>query len=135
MQLLGYVGGVAAVCTTVAFIPQIVKIRSQGGGDQSYPMLALYLTGTFLWLVYGLMPHADAVILANAATFALVVVAAVLKATYRRSEPRRPVDSLAVRKLRCYVLECSERSSQAAAVRAARSASLWKHWEIAGRCS
>jgi MtN3 and saliva related transmembrane protein len=85
MQLLGYVGGVAAVCTTVSFIPQIVKIRRQGGGDLSYPMLALYLTGTFLWLVYGLMLHADAVILANAATFVLVVVAVLLKATYRRS--------------------------------------------------
>jgi MtN3 and saliva related transmembrane protein len=82
MQLLAYVGGVAAVCTTVAFVPQIFKIRRQGGGDLSYPMFALYLTGTFLWFVYGLMLHAAAVILANAATFVLVVVAVVLKATH-----------------------------------------------------
>jgi hypothetical protein len=47
-------------------------------------MLALYLTGTLLWFIYGLMLHAAAVILANAATFALVVVAVVLKATHRR---------------------------------------------------
>jgi MtN3 and saliva related transmembrane protein len=84
VQLLSYVGGVAAVCTTVAFIPQILKIRRQGGGDLAYPMLALYLTGTLLWFIYGLMLHAAAVILANAATFALVVVAVVLKATHRR---------------------------------------------------
>jgi MtN3 and saliva related transmembrane protein len=84
VQLPSYVGGVAAVCTTVAFIPQILKIRRQGGGDLSYPMLALYLTGTLLWFLYGLMLHAGAVILANAATFVLVFVALVLKATYRR---------------------------------------------------
>jgi MtN3 and saliva related transmembrane protein len=84
VHLLSYVGGVAAVCTTVAFIPQILKIRRQGGADLSYPMLALYLVGTLLWFVYGLLLHAAAVILANAATFVLVVMAAVLKATHRR---------------------------------------------------
>ena len=84
MQPLSYVGGVAAVCTTVAFIPQILKIRRQGGDDLSYPMLALYLVGTLLWFIYGLMLHAAAVILANAATFVLVVMAVLLKATHRR---------------------------------------------------
>jgi MtN3 and saliva related transmembrane protein len=84
MHLLAYVGGLAAVCTTVAFVPQILKIRRQGGDDLSYPMFALYLTGTSLWFLYGLLIHAGAVILANAATFVLVVVAVVLKANHRR---------------------------------------------------
>jgi MtN3 and saliva related transmembrane protein len=84
MILLDYIGGVAAVCTTVAFVPQILKIRRQGGGDLSYPMLLLYLTGIILWLVYGLMLHAAAVIWANAATSVLVAIAIVLKANHRR---------------------------------------------------
>jgi len=84
MELLAYIGGVAAVCTTGAFIPQILKIRRQGGGDLSYPMLFLYLTGILLWLAYGLMLHAAAVIWANAATALLVAVAIVLKASHRR---------------------------------------------------
>jgi MtN3 and saliva related transmembrane protein len=84
MNLLNAVGGVAAVCTTVAFIPQILKIRRQGGEDLSYPMLFLYLTGVALWLVYGLMLRAAAVIWANAATTILVALAIMLKATYRR---------------------------------------------------
>ena len=84
MQLLSYVGGVAAVCAAVAFIPQNGKIRRQGGDDLAYPMLTLYLAGTLLWFIYGLMLHAAAVILANAATFVLVVVAVVLKATHPR---------------------------------------------------
>jgi MtN3 and saliva related transmembrane protein len=84
MELLGWVGSAAAVCTTVAFVPQILKIRRQGGGDLSYPMLMLYLTGIVLWLVYGLMLHAAAVIWANAATCVLVAIAIALKATHRR---------------------------------------------------
>jgi MtN3 and saliva related transmembrane protein len=84
MELLPYIGGVAAVCTTGAFIPQILKIRRQGGGDLSYPMLFVYLTGILLWLAYGLMLHAAAIIWANAATALLVMIALVLKATHPR---------------------------------------------------
>jgi len=82
MPLTGLIGTFAAVCTTVAFIPQILKIRRQGGRDLSYPMLFLYLTGIILWLVYGLMIHAAAVIWANAATALLIAVALALKATH-----------------------------------------------------
>jgi MtN3 and saliva related transmembrane protein len=71
------------VCTTSAFIPQILKIRRQGGGDLSYPMLFLYLAGILLWLAYGLILHAAAIIWANVATALLVAIALVLKATHR----------------------------------------------------
>ena len=81
--ITGVVGTVAAICTTGAFIPQILKIRKQGGEDLSYPMLAVYLAGVVLWLVYGLMFHAPAVIWANIATVILVVTALVLKLTWR----------------------------------------------------
>ena len=53
MSVTAYIGTVAAICTTGAFIPQIVKLRKQGGKDLSYSMLFLYLTGVLLWLVYG----------------------------------------------------------------------------------
>jgi MtN3 and saliva related transmembrane protein len=84
VPLLATIGSAAAVCTTGAFIPQIIKIRRQGGEDLSYPMLFVYLTGTVLWFVYGLLLHAAAVIWANGATTVLVFVALVLKATHRR---------------------------------------------------
>jgi MtN3 and saliva related transmembrane protein len=82
MGLSSYVGGVAAVCTTCAFIPQIFKIWRQGGRDLSYKMLTLYLTGLVLWLIYGLMLHAAAIIWANAITSGLVATAMVLKAAH-----------------------------------------------------
>ena len=79
MGLLDSVGTVAALCTTGAFIPQIVKIRRQGAEDLSFSMLFIYLTGVLLWLLYGLLLHAAAVIWANAATSFLVAVALLLK--------------------------------------------------------
>ena len=90
MPLLDYVGTLAAICTTGAFIPQIVKIRKQGGNDLSYPMLFVYLTGILLWLAYGLLLRASAVIWANAITSLLVIIALVLKASHpsaKRSSP------------------------------------------------
>ncbi|HEY6184131.1 MAG TPA: SemiSWEET family transporter [Terriglobales bacterium] len=81
MSLLGLIGIFAAFCTTVAFIPQIIKLRKQGGKDLSYPMLFLYLIGVILWLVYGLMIHAAAVIWANALAVLFVTICLALKAT------------------------------------------------------
>jgi MtN3 and saliva related transmembrane protein len=82
MGLVSYVGTAAAICTTGAFIPQILKIRKQGGDDLSYPMLFLYLTGVLLWLGYGFLLHASAVIWANGLTSILVLVALAMKASY-----------------------------------------------------
>jgi MtN3 and saliva related transmembrane protein len=94
MGLLDSVGTVAALCTTGAFIPQIVKIRRQGAEDLSFSMLLIYLTGVLLWLMYGMLLHAAAVIWANAATSLLVAVALVLKVTLpagcRPSKEREP---------------------------------------------
>ncbi len=72
-------GSVAAVCTTGAFIPQIVRTWRQGGRDLSYAMLVVFLAGAALWLVYGLLTGARAVIAANAATLVLVAIALFLK--------------------------------------------------------
>ena len=83
MGALSYIGTFAAVATTSSFIPQVIKIKKQGGGDLSYPMLFLYLCGTVLWLAYGILLHAAAVVWANAITAMLVSLAIVLKtATY-----------------------------------------------------
>jgi 5'(3')-deoxyribonucleotidase/uncharacterized protein with PQ loop repeat len=82
MTVVGSIGTVAALCTTGAFVPQILKIRKQGGRDLSYPMLLVYLTGVLLWLVYGLMFHAPAVIWANVAAAILVSASIAAKAFY-----------------------------------------------------
>lgn len=90
MSLMGLVGIVAAFCTTVAFIPQIIKLRKQGGKDLSYPMLFLYLAGVTLWLVYGLMIHAAAVIWANILGVVFVTICIILKASIKDKSTTTP---------------------------------------------
>jgi len=81
--VIGLIGTIAALSTTSSFIPQILKIRKQGGADLSYFMLTLYLFGVLLWLVYGFTIHAQAVIWANLAATVLVATALALKTTWR----------------------------------------------------
>jgi MtN3 and saliva related transmembrane protein len=73
------IGGAAALCTTLSFVPQLVKIHRQGGRDLSYGMLLLYLLGLGLWLIYGLRIQAIEVIAANVVGGMLVVAAIAMK--------------------------------------------------------
>ena len=95
---IGLIGTVAAVCTTGAFVPQIVKIKKQGGEDISVAMLIVYLVGVLLWLVYGLMFHAPAVIWANVVAAILVATALLLKITWKT-----PAQDRGTRRLRVAV--------------------------------
>jgi MtN3 and saliva related transmembrane protein len=85
------IGFVAAACTTLAFVPQLVKIRKQGGRDLSYVMLSVYLMGLGMWLVYGMRLHAPAVIAANAVGILVVGAALTLKREAELPKPMPPV--------------------------------------------
>lgn len=54
-------------------------------------MLFVYLFGIVLWLIYGILLHAAAVIWANAATAVLVAVAVGLKASTGRERRARKI--------------------------------------------
>src|ERR1700678_709775 len=82
MLLLNWIGLLAAACTTLSFVPQIAKIRKQGGADLSFYMLFIYLSGVLLWFFYGLILHAPEIIWANAASAVLVALAIGLKVTH-----------------------------------------------------
>ena len=73
------IGSVAATCTTLSFVPQLVKIHRQGGRDLSDGMLGLYLLGLTLWLLYGVRINAAEVIGANIVAGAMVIAAVVMK--------------------------------------------------------
>lgn len=84
-MVLDWVGGVAGFLTTVAFIPQVVKIwTTKSAEDISVLMFAIFTLGVALWLVYGLMLGALPIVLANLVTLALAITVLVLKARYRR---------------------------------------------------
>jgi MtN3 and saliva related transmembrane protein len=85
------IGIVAAVCTTLSFVPQIIKIRRQGARDLSYGMLLLYLVGLSLWLTYGIRIGALEMIGANVVAGALVAFALLLKWRSELSRRLEPV--------------------------------------------
>jgi MtN3 and saliva related transmembrane protein len=66
------VGLAAAFCTTIAFLPQVVRAwRTRSTKDLSLAMFLVFTTGIFLWLVYGLMLRDVPLIAANGTTFLL----------------------------------------------------------------
>src|SRR6202171_3179718 len=92
--VLGSVGG---FCTTFAYVPQVIKIWKQGGRDLSYGMLGLYLVGAVFRLAYGVLMHAQAVVLTNFATAILIGIATGLKAwTAKRDEIKPDLSEVAV---------------------------------------
>lgn len=80
MALEHWVGTVAAVCTTAAFVPQVWHSwRSRDLSGISLPMYCIFTTGVLLWLLYGMLQHDWPIIVANALTMLLASVVLVLK--------------------------------------------------------
>jgi MtN3 and saliva related transmembrane protein len=67
-----WVGYAAAILTTSAFLPQVIKsLRTGETRHISLGMYVLFSAGIALWLVYGLMLSAMPIILANVVTLIL----------------------------------------------------------------
>ena len=80
------VGLVAAVFTTIALFPQLLKVwRTKSTRDISSVMFSLYCTGVFLWFVYGVFIGNLPIILANSIAFVQGVVILLLKFRYNAS--------------------------------------------------
>jgi MtN3 and saliva related transmembrane protein len=78
------IGSMAAICTTLSFVPQLARTwRSRRAGDMSTLWLALFTSGVSLWLIYGLLLPSMPIIVANAATLALILAIITLKFRYR----------------------------------------------------
>lgn len=70
--MIEVIGFLAAVLTTVAFLPQAIQvIRTRSTNDLSPIMYALFVSGVVLWLVYGVLLNNTALILANSITAVL----------------------------------------------------------------
>lgn len=78
--MIDLIGFAAALLTTVAFLPQVVKtLASRSARDLSLPMLAIMAAGILLWLLYGIALGQMPLILANGVTFCLVAILLALK--------------------------------------------------------
>lgn len=77
MDFITILGLVARALTTIAFLPQLIKIwQSKSAKDFSLVMLVTFNVGVFLWLIYGIYLQALPIILANLLTliFNLIIV-------------------------------------------------------------
>lgn len=73
MKTVTLLGLFAATCTTIAFLPQVIKAaKTKHTKDISLGMYCIMLIGVISWFLYGLLIHNIPVIIANAVTFLLV---------------------------------------------------------------
>jgi MtN3 and saliva related transmembrane protein len=85
------IGSIAAVCTTGAFVPQVVRVwRLKRAEEISLTTFSAFAVGTSIWLVYGLLIASLPVILANGVTLALALAIVFLKLYYERTGRQSP---------------------------------------------
>jgi MtN3 and saliva related transmembrane protein len=73
MDYSTFVGGFAALCTTVSYFPQLKKCWETGEtGDLSLGMLIILIVGLATWVVYGVMRKDMVIIVANSVSVCLL---------------------------------------------------------------
>ena len=69
-----YIGFLAAILTTSAFLPQAFKIwKTQSANGLSLTMYLVMGTGTLCWLIYGLLIHSPSIIVANSISISIII--------------------------------------------------------------
>ena len=84
IDLFGYL---AALLTTIAFLPQLYKTwRTKSADDVSLIMLILFITGLSSWIIYGIKINSIPILVANIITFIFNFSILILKITYSKSK-------------------------------------------------
>lgn len=85
------IGSVAAVLTTVAFVPQVVRVwRLKDARDISSATFGVFAAGVLVWFVYGLLIPSFPIVFANGITFVLALWILALKRRYDRGPAHMP---------------------------------------------
>lgn len=80
MSWITIIGLIAGICTTFAFVPQVIKtIKIKETKDISLLMYIIITTGILLWVIYGILIKDFPVILANSISFILATIILILK--------------------------------------------------------
>ena len=67
-----FFGYLAAILTTVAFLPQLIKtLKTKKAEDVSLITLIMFVTGVGSWIIYGYEISSIPILLANTITFIL----------------------------------------------------------------
>ena len=80
-------GFLAALLTTIAFLPQLYKTwETKSADDVSLVMLILFLTGLICWIIYGLKINSIPILVANFVTFIFNFSILILKIRYKKTK-------------------------------------------------
>jgi len=81
------IGSTAAVCTTISFVPQLIRVwQRKSASDISLSMFLLFSFGVACWLVYGIGIGSAPITAANAVTLALALAILALKLRYDKRQ-------------------------------------------------
>lgn len=84
MEIYTLIGLAAGFCTTVAFLPQVIKTwKSKSAKDLSLGMYLIFCSGVLLWLTYGILISDLPIILTNAATLSLALSILFFKLSFK----------------------------------------------------
>lgn len=84
MDFITILGLAAATITTMSFLPQMFKTwQTKSAKDVSLVTLITFISGVFLWLIYGIYLQSLPIILANAITLIFNLIILWLKIKYR----------------------------------------------------
>ena len=79
-------GFLAALLTTIAFLPQLYKTwQTKSADDVSIVMLILFITGLICWIIYGLKINSIPILVANLITLIFNLSILILKVTYSKT--------------------------------------------------
>ena len=80
-----FFGYFAAILTTLAFIPQLIKtLKTKKAEDVSLTTLVMFLTGVAAWIIYGVQISSKPILIANVTTFLLNFLILVFKLIYSK---------------------------------------------------
>ncbi|MGL1893653.1 MAG: SemiSWEET transporter [Spirochaetaceae bacterium] len=83
-MFINLIGFVAAICTTVSFVPQALKtILTKDTKGISLGMYIMFVIGVILWLAYGIFIRDFPLIIANCITLMLSMTILIYKLRYR----------------------------------------------------
>tara|TARA_Y100000589_G_C27003893_1_gene567929 strand:+ start:307 stop:573 length:267 start_codon:yes stop_codon:yes gene_type:complete len=82
IQFFGYF---AAVLTTLAFLPQLIKtLKTKKAEDVSLITLIMFLIGVLSWIIYGYKISSTPILIANIITFILNFLILIFKISFSK---------------------------------------------------
>ena len=80
-----FFGYFAAILTTLAFLPQLIKtLKTKKADDVSLITLIMFMTGVLSWIIYGYKIASTPILIANIITFILNLLILIFKITFSK---------------------------------------------------